>query len=73
VLGGPDYEVTYPNGDRVTYVCAVYEATIVDGDPSLADGELSKIAWFAREELPTIPLSRFARALFTATGYLPSR
>jgi 8-oxo-dGTP pyrophosphatase MutT (NUDIX family) len=72
VLGGPDYEVTYPNGDRVTYVCAVYEATIVDGDPAPADGELSKVAWFTREELPTIPLSRLARALLTATGYLPA-
>jgi 8-oxo-dGTP pyrophosphatase MutT (NUDIX family) len=71
VLGGPDYEVTYPNGDRVTYVCAVYEATIVAGDPAPADGELTKVAWFTREELATIPLSRFCRALLTATGYLP--
>jgi len=70
VLGGPDYEVTYPNGDRVAYVCAVYEATIVDGDPAPADGELHKVAWFTREELATIPLTRFARALLTATGYL---
>jgi ADP-ribose pyrophosphatase YjhB (NUDIX family) len=72
VLGGPDYEVTYPNGDRTAYVCAVYEARIVDGDPAPADGELSKVSWFTREELPTIPLSRFARALLTATGYLPA-
>ena len=26
VLGGPDYEVSYPNGDRTAYVTAVYEA-----------------------------------------------
>jgi hypothetical protein len=30
-LGGPDYEVSYPNGDRVAYVTAVYEARIIDG------------------------------------------
>ena len=36
VLGGPDYEVTYPNGDRVMYVCAAYEATIIAGDPASA-------------------------------------
>ena len=29
VLGGPDYEVSYPNGDRVAYVTAVYEARVV--------------------------------------------
>ena len=71
VLGGPDYEVTYPNGDRTAYVTAVYEATIVDGVPAPADGELSEVSWFTREEVPTIPLSRFTRALLSATGYLP--
>jgi ADP-ribose pyrophosphatase YjhB (NUDIX family) len=33
VLGGPDYEVTYPNGDRTAYVTAVYEAQIISGSP----------------------------------------
>ena len=72
VLGGPDYEVTYPNGDRAAYVTAVYEASVVEGVPAPADGELSDVAWFAREELSTIPLSRFTRALLTAAGYLPT-
>ena len=72
VLGGRDYEVTYPNGDRVAYVSAVYEAIIVDGDPAPADGELSEVAWFSREELSAAHLSRFARALLTATGCLPA-
>ena len=72
VLGGRDYEVTYPNGDRVAYVSAVYEATIVDGEPAPADGELSQLAWFTRDELRTAHLRRFARALLTATGYLPA-
>ena len=72
VLGGPDYEVTYPNGDRAAYVTAVYEASIVEGIPAPADGELSDVAWFSREELTTIPLNRFTHALLTATGYLPA-
>jgi 8-oxo-dGTP pyrophosphatase MutT (NUDIX family) len=71
VLGGPDYEVTYPNGDRVAYVTAAYEAAIVEGVPAPADGELSDVAWFSRDELRTAPLSRLARALLTSTGYLP--
>ena len=33
VLGGPEYQVTYPNGDRVAYVTAVYEARIISGSP----------------------------------------
>jgi 8-oxo-dGTP pyrophosphatase MutT (NUDIX family) len=73
VLGGPDDEVTYPNGDRAAYVITVYEASVVEGVPAPADGELSDVAWFTREELSAVPLSRLARALLTATGYLPAR
>jgi NADH pyrophosphatase NudC (nudix superfamily) len=62
----------WPNGlgDRVAYVTAVYDARIVEGDPVPSDGELSEIGWFAREELPGLTISRFARAVLTATGYL---
>lgn len=70
VLGGPDYVVTYPNGDRTAYVTAVYEATITDGSPAVHDDELSDIAWFTSARLATLQLSRFAHALLSATGYL---
>jgi 8-oxo-dGTP pyrophosphatase MutT (NUDIX family) len=70
VLGGPDYEVHYPNGDRVAYVSAVYEVKITDGTPAPADGELSEVEWFHPSELPTLPLSPFAHATLKATGYL---
>jgi ADP-ribose pyrophosphatase YjhB (NUDIX family) len=70
VLGGPDYEVSYPNGDRTAYVTAVYEARIIEGSPAPSDGELSEVAWFAPGELPGLRLSRFARALLQATGRL---
>ena len=70
VLGGPDYEVSYPNGDRVAYVTAVYEARIVEGSPVVSDGELSELAWFEPGELSGLRLSGFARALLNATGRL---
>jgi ADP-ribose pyrophosphatase YjhB (NUDIX family) len=70
VLGGPDYEVTYPNKDRVAYVTAVYEARIITGTPAVADDELSELAWFEPGQLPGLRLSRFGGALLRATGYL---
>lgn len=70
VLGGPEYEVGYPNGDRAAYVTAVYEARIIDGSPVASDGELSGLAWFEPGELSTLRLSVFARALLHATGHL---
>lgn len=66
VLGGPDYEVTYPNGDRVGYVTSVYEAEVSSGTPRVADGELSDMAWFSPGDLPQLALDRFARALLKA-------
>ena len=70
VLGGPDYEVSYPNGDRTAYVTAVYEARIISGSPAPGDGELSEAAWFTPDEVAALPLSRFALALLHAIGYL---
>jgi ADP-ribose pyrophosphatase YjhB (NUDIX family) len=70
VLGGPDYEVSYPNGDRTAYVTAVYEAEITSGLPEPADGELTEVAWFDPVQLPGLVLSRFARALLVAIGHL---
>jgi 8-oxo-dGTP pyrophosphatase MutT (NUDIX family) len=70
VLGGPDYEVRYPNGDRTAYVTTVYEAAIINGSPAVSDDELSDVAWFTPARLADLELSRFARALFSATGYL---
>jgi ADP-ribose pyrophosphatase YjhB (NUDIX family) len=71
VLGGPDYQVTYPNGDMAAYVTAVYAAEIVDGIPGVADDdELCDIAWFAPAELPALQLTRLSRALLHAAGHL---
>ena len=70
VLGGPDYEVTYPNGDRAAYVTAVYEAEIISGIPATADDELSDVAWFSPAELGQLPLNRLSRALLKATGHI---
>lgn len=70
VLGGPDYEVRYPNGDQAAYVTAVFEARIIKGSPAPADGELSELAWFTPGQLPGLQLSGFARALLHAIGRL---
>ena len=70
VLGGREYEVSYPNGDRAAYVTAVYEARIVAGSPAPDDGELSELGWFTPDELPAVSLNGFARALLRSIGRL---
>jgi ADP-ribose pyrophosphatase YjhB (NUDIX family) len=70
VLGGPEYEVRYPNGDHTAYVTAVYEAAIIAGSPGPCDDELSDVAWFAPGQLAGLELNHFTRALLSATGHL---
>ncbi|MEE6263872.1 NUDIX domain-containing protein [Plantactinospora sonchi] len=72
VLGGPDYEVTYPHGDRVAYVTAVYQVEIVGGVATPDGDELDEVAWFGAAELPGLVISRFARSVLRATGHLPN-
>ncbi len=70
VVGGPGFEVTYPNGDRVAYVSPVWSATIAGGDP-VADGEEAlDLRWFGRDELDAAALGPFCRATLSAIGWL---
>jgi ADP-ribose pyrophosphatase YjhB (NUDIX family) len=48
--------VTYPNGDRSSYVDIVFRLRWVSGEPTPADGENTDARWFARDELPELSL-----------------
>jgi 8-oxo-dGTP pyrophosphatase MutT (NUDIX family) len=64
VLGGPDYRVTYPNGDRSAYVVTVFDATVVDGTPRPDEDETSDVGWFKPDELPVSQMGRLTQAIF---------
>jgi ADP-ribose pyrophosphatase YjhB (NUDIX family) len=64
VLGGPEFHTHYKNGDEVAYVATVYRGTVVGGEPRPDGDEVSAAAWFAVDDLRTIPLSGFATQLF---------
>lgn len=61
VFGGPEYRITYGNGDRTAYVPIVYEARVVGGTARPDGLETSEVGWYepaALESLPLTPLSR---------------
>jgi 8-oxo-dGTP pyrophosphatase MutT (NUDIX family) len=61
VYGGPEFEVVYGNGDRVSYLMTVFECRIARGE-ARADGvETLELAWFAEEELTALGLPAWAR------------
>ncbi len=63
-LGGPGFDITYPNGDVVSYVTSVFEAVVTSGDPIPDGDETSAVAWWSLDDLHGAPLSPFTQVLF---------
>jgi 8-oxo-dGTP pyrophosphatase MutT (NUDIX family) len=63
-LGGPGYDIIYPNGDVVSYVTSVFEAVVTSGDPIPDGDETSAVAWWALDDLHGALLSPFTQVLF---------
>ena len=61
VYGGPEYRVTYANGDEAAWVVTIFEARILDGEPAPSDDETCDAGWFAPDELDALPQSDATR------------
>jgi 8-oxo-dGTP pyrophosphatase MutT (NUDIX family) len=68
VLGGPEFRMTYPNGDQTSYVTTVFDATVVGGSPAPDGEETSAVRWWPTDGLPYEEMSGFTRALLMDTG-----
>ena len=66
VTGGPDFRITYPNGDVCSCVSVVYDAVVVGGTPVPDDDEVTEVGWFAVDELDGLPLNELNRHLLRA-------
>jgi ADP-ribose pyrophosphatase YjhB (NUDIX family) len=72
VIGGPEFRLTYPNGDQTSYVSTLFDATVIAGTPTPDGDETSAVAWWAPPELPYEEMSAFTRALLGAVGLGPT-
>lgn len=70
VLGGPEFRLTYPNGDQCAYVSIVYAARVVGGELQPDGDETDAVKWFSRDELVGPELAPFTQATFRALGWL---
>ena len=70
VFGGPEYRVTYPNGDETAYVVTVFDATVLSGEPRPDFDETVETGWFDPDDLPLDEMGRLTRALFRDVGPL---
>jgi 8-oxo-dGTP pyrophosphatase MutT (NUDIX family) len=70
VLGGPEYRVTYANGDRAAYVVTVFDAEVTGGNLRPDGDETSGVEWWEPDRLPEAEMSTLTRALLRDTGFL---
>jgi ADP-ribose pyrophosphatase YjhB (NUDIX family) len=68
VIGGPEFRITYPNGDQTSSVSTIFDATVIGGSPRADGDETSAVAWWAPDQLPYGEMSDFTRALLRAVG-----
>jgi 8-oxo-dGTP pyrophosphatase MutT (NUDIX family) len=61
VYGGPEYRITYANGDETGWVVTVFEARIAAGVPSPSDDETQAVGWFRRDDLETLAFAPSTR------------
>jgi 8-oxo-dGTP pyrophosphatase MutT (NUDIX family) len=73
VFGGPEYCITYSNGDKAGWVVTVFEARIIAGEPSPSDDETQAVGWFTLEEVDALDLvpsmRETLRALFAGAEF----
>lgn len=70
-MGGNDScDVTYPNGDLVSYVVIVYDARLRGRVADPEAGEVDSLRWVKPDQLAEVDLTRFALGLFQTLGML---
>src|SRR5262249_36543830 len=56
VFGGPEFLITYPNGDVAYYTTIAFRAEVVGGAHQPTDGEMSELRYFTAAECATLNL-----------------
>jgi 8-oxo-dGTP pyrophosphatase MutT (NUDIX family) len=61
VYGGPEFYVTYGNGDRVAYVTTVFECAAVGGQLRPDGKEIVELRYFTEAEIGTVTTAPWLR------------
>jgi 8-oxo-dGTP pyrophosphatase MutT (NUDIX family) len=75
-FGGPEFRVTYANGDVVSYVSTAYECRVLGGTLRPDGDEVLEARWFGIDELAAVALSRWTKIVLPEllrrrTGWVP--
>ncbi len=63
VFGGPEFRITYGNGDVVSYVATVFAARRIGGDPSPDGVEATALRYVSLDEAAALEMGTWTRML----------
>jgi 8-oxo-dGTP pyrophosphatase MutT (NUDIX family) len=66
VFGGPEFQITYPNQDQVSYVMIVFEAHVTGGRMEADSAEILEVGYFSQADLAALKLASWARIVLAA-------
>ena len=66
VFGGPEFVVTYANGDRISYVCTAYLGERISGEARVVGDETADVGWFHPDEVKTLDCSAIVAPVMKA-------
>lgn len=66
VFGGPEYSVTFANGDRLSYIMTAFRGERISGEPRSDGDETSDVGYFTREVLASMHCSHLVAPVLAA-------
>lgn len=63
VYGGPEFQVTYSNGDEVSYLMTVFECRVIGGTMRPDRVETLELGYFSQADLTKLTLPPWARVV----------
>ena len=63
VYGGPEFQVTYSNGDEVSYLMIVFECRVIGGTMRPDRVETLELGYFSQADLPKLTLPPWAHVV----------
>lgn len=63
VYGGPEFQITYRNGDQVTYVMTVFECRVLTGALQVDGEETLQARFFRSDQVESLTLSPWLRVV----------
>ena len=75
VYGGPEFQVTYSNGDEVSYLMVVFECRVVGGSMRPDRVETLELGYFSQADLSKLTLPPWAKVVLpdAFTGHAKTR